>query len=203
MKRVGYPEDSTQSAYSSQLIRIPLSAIIFYLSCLISREATTRQCWGGDRNQLLGGGRREQMRTHTHLPSTFQTGEWCCLHQICWGLHRQRSSLCWYKLTVLSPTLSFPSFVWAGRASVEVTESGYCLARHTSELPLNSLLARLTLLIAQRKRRRGERDGVRPRGEKVVKVKFYEICLHRVLKALKEACSNTGTVSLKNTISEI
>lgn len=55
MKRDGYPEDSTQSAYSSQLIRIPLSAIIFYLSCFISQEATKRQCWGGDQNQLLGG----------------------------------------------------------------------------------------------------------------------------------------------------
>lgn len=45
MKRVGYPEDSTQSAYSSQLIRIPLSAIIifdffFNLSRFISREET-------------------------------------------------------------------------------------------------------------------------------------------------------------------
>lgn len=30
MKRVGYPEDSTQSAYSSQLIRIPLSAIVSF-----------------------------------------------------------------------------------------------------------------------------------------------------------------------------
>lgn len=38
------------------------------------------------------------------------------------------------------------------RASAKVTESSYCLARHTNELLLNSLLARLTPLIAQRRR---------------------------------------------------
>lgn len=68
------------------------------------------------------------------------------------------------------------------RASAKVTESGYCLARHGSEVPLNSLLATLTLLIAQRK---GEeaRDGVRPQG---VKVKLHKICLHREPEALEE-----------------
>lgn len=77
MKRVGYPEDSTQSAYSSQLIRIPLSAIIFYLSCFISREATTRQCWGGDQNQLLGGG-WTSADTHKYtLSYTFQNDAVC------------------------------------------------------------------------------------------------------------------------------
>lgn len=45
-----------------------------------------------------------------------------------------------------------------------------------------ALLARLTLLIAQSKKRQEAIDGVRPRGEKVVKVKFYEICLHLVLR---------------------
>lgn len=69
VKRAGYPEDSTQSAYSSQLIRIPLSAIIFYLSCFISREATTRQWCGGDRNQLLGGADARK-DTHTHISTS-------------------------------------------------------------------------------------------------------------------------------------
>lgn len=57
MKRDGYPEDSTQSAYSSQLIWIPLSHLFFfffYLWGFISREATKRQYRGGDHNQLLG-----------------------------------------------------------------------------------------------------------------------------------------------------
>lgn len=187
VKRVGYPEDSTQSAYSSQLIRIPLSAIIFYLSCFISREATTRQWWGGDRNQLLGGG-GVWTQADTHLPATSQTWEWCCLHQIWWRvLYRQHSSLCWYKLPVLSLTLSFPSFVWADcasrlrRSDWERLLSGEAYKRKP---PLDSLLARLTLLIAQIKE--GEaRDGVRPPGKKEVKVKFYEICLQSSAEGAK------------------
>lgn len=57
MKTDSYPEDSTQSAYSSQLIWIPLSHhffFFFYLWGFISREATKRQYRGGDQNQLLG-----------------------------------------------------------------------------------------------------------------------------------------------------
>lgn len=58
MKGDGYPEDSTQSAYSSQLIWIPLSHhfffFLFYLWGFISREATKRQYRGGDQNQRLG-----------------------------------------------------------------------------------------------------------------------------------------------------
>lgn len=67
---------------------------------------------------VIRGVRREQTCTHTHLRSTFQTWEWCCLHQIWWWvLYRQRSSLCWCKLPVLSLTLSIPSFVWTACAS--------------------------------------------------------------------------------------
>lgn len=56
MKGDGYPEDSTQFAYSSQLIWIPLSHhfFLFYLWGFISREATKRQYRGGDQNQRLG-----------------------------------------------------------------------------------------------------------------------------------------------------
>lgn len=191
MKRVGYPEDSTQSAYSSQLIRIPLSAIIFYLSCFISREATTRQCWGSDQNQLLGGlDASRHARTHTFVPHFRLENDAVCIRydDECFTgsvhLSVDANFQCFLSLCLFPPLSGPPVHL----ASVEVTESSYCLARHTNELPLNSLLARLPLLIAQRKEE-AMRDGVRPWGEKVVIVTFYEICLHRVLKLLKEACS--------------
>lgn len=131
MKRVGYPEDSTQSAYSSQLIRIPLSAIIFYLSRFISREATTRQRWGGDQNQLLvvvvvvgwgrcsvGWGGGVWRRTQTHAsPSTSPDRR--CLHQIRWWRVVSRAAL----VPLLIPTSSarFVSFCLGRRRRVSST----------------------------------------------------------------------------------
>lgn len=151
VKRDGYPEDSTQSAYSSQLIRIPLSAIIFYLSCFISQEASIRQCWGGDQNQLLGGVRA---RTHTHAHTLHfrLVNDSVCIRydDECVTGDAHPTLIGWYKLPALSVTLSVLSLsgLTVHCVSAIVTESGYFPARYADGMPLNSLLARLTLLFA-------------------------------------------------------
>lgn len=129
---------------------------------------------------VVGGGRGRR----THTSTTLRAGEWCRLHQIWWVLHRQRSSLCWNKLPVLSRTLSSP-FLCLGRPRAvpppKWVRAAIVWRGIQANCRSNSLLARLTLLIAPRK---GEeaRDGVRPWGEKVVEAKYCETCPHRVLR---------------------
>lgn len=154
MKRAGYPEDSTQSAYSSQLIRIPLSlpSVFIFAALFLERKlqdnvgAVIRiSYWGSGR----GLGWRLQTCTYALLPSTVENGERRCLHQIWWVPHRQHSSFCWCKLSALSLNVSFRFCL--GRllcASDVASERVYCLARLTNQLCLNCLLARLTHSIA-------------------------------------------------------
>lgn len=170
VKRTGYPEDLTQSAYSSQLIRIPLFAIIFYLSCFISREATTRQWCGGDRNQLLGG----QTHTYTYINTR--------IHTLYSTLQFENDSVCiryddeCVTVTSLSVNTNFqcclplclsPPFVWA---EWEQLLSGKAHKRTATQQP--SCKANSVNCSEER-----AKDCVRPWGKKTenFKVLQYEI----------------------------
>lgn len=129
MKRVGYPEDSTQSAYSSQLIRIPLSAIIifdfffFFIFPALFLERKLRDnvgvvigiCywWGW----VLGKRRFWRHERLTH----FQTDA------VCIRLDDGPSFLRWYRL----PALDWYPFVsrrLASRFFDAASERDHCLA---------------------------------------------------------------------------
>lgn len=159
MKGAGYPEDSTQSAYSSQLIRIPLSlsAIIFYLSCFISREASTRQWWGGDRNQLLGGA-QAGARTHTPLLPhlRFESDSVCIRYDdecVIAHFSVDTNFQCFLSLCL------FPPFVWADCASRlrqsdgEQLLSGKTYERTAAQQPSR----KANSFNCSKKKRRGER----------------------------------------------
>lgn len=170
MKRVGYPEDSTQSAYSSQLIRIPLSAIIFYLSRFISREATTRQCWGGDQNQLLvvvvvvgrgevfgGRGWGGSGDAHKHTPPLphLQTDA------VCIRLDDDESFRGRPSVPLLIPTSSarFVSFCLGRRRRVSSTrrvKEPIVWRGSRADRGSNRLLVRLALSIPRRKKEGGK-----------------------------------------------
>lgn len=116
MKGAGYPEDSTQSAYSSQLIRIPLSLCHHFLSFLLYfSRGIYKTMVGGDRNQLLGGA-QAGARTHTlllpHL--RFESDSVCIRYDdecVIAHFSVDTNFQCFLSLCL------FPPFVWADCAS--------------------------------------------------------------------------------------
>lgn len=134
MKRDAYPEDSTQSAYSSQLIWIPLSHHFFFFifeALFLERQPKDN---AGAVIRISYWGRRLQMCAHT---SAFHISDWrSCLHQI-W---QQHSSFRWFKLSVLS--LSLLSHFCLGRRRSDWKSQLSIQARQPSRH--NRLRARLT-----------------------------------------------------------
>lgn len=152
MKRDGYPEDSAQSAYSSQLIRIPpLCHQFFIFPTLFLERQLQDTLWAviGISYWGMGGGHL-QTRTNTHLPSTFQSEAVCIRYD-----DVMSPSLAAFIFLLIQTSSAFSQFVLSllclgrlHRASYKVSERVYCLVRLTNEPRLHRLLARLTLSIA-------------------------------------------------------
>lgn len=121
MKGDGYPEDSTQSAYSSQLIWIPLSHHFFsffiFEALFLERQPKDNT---GAVIRISDWARCRQMCANM---SPFHISDLrSCLHQI--GRVGQHSSFRRRKLSGLSHNLLCPTFVWADDGA---TERVHCL----------------------------------------------------------------------------